>query len=142
MKRTLVTLAGGLLIAAFAAHAELPAAPPESDAEKKSEAQKAAAAKAKDTADLARAQDKAVANYKKNRSDTAATQKPEASSSSGATAAPKPQPDTSGESGADHANASSPEKDLTRKQAQTEMPTPGQANDHSSTARETVPSGR
>ena len=35
-----------------------------------------------------------------------------------------------------------PEKDLTRKEAQTEMPTPGQANDHSSTARETVPSGR
>ena len=68
MKRVLVTLAGGLLIGAIAAsHAKLPAAPAKSDAEKKAEADKAAATKAKDAADLAKAQDKAVANHKKNK---------------------------------------------------------------------------
>jgi hypothetical protein len=48
------------------AWAKLPPPPPKSDAEKAAEAEKAAATKAKDAADLARAQDKAVANYKKN----------------------------------------------------------------------------
>ena len=67
MKKILATLAGGLLIGAFAAsHAKLPAPPPKSDAEKAAEADKAAAAKAKDAADLGKAQDKAVANYKKS----------------------------------------------------------------------------
>jgi hypothetical protein len=42
------------------------APPPKSDAEKQAEAEKAAAKKAKEAADLAKAQDKAVANYKKN----------------------------------------------------------------------------
>lgn len=61
-------LAAGLLIGAVAAtHAKLPAPPPKTDAEKAAEAEKAAAAKAKDAADLARYQDKAVANYKKNK---------------------------------------------------------------------------
>ena len=123
MKRMLAALAGGLLIGVLPAYAESPDA----------------AAKAKEAAALAGAQDKAVANYKKNTGASTGTRKPQASSS-GATTAPKP--DASGQSGADHAQANSPEKDLTRKEAQTEMPTPGQANDHSSTGRETVPSGR
>lgn len=68
MKKILAILAGGLLIGAFAAaHAKLPAAPAKSDAEKKAEADKAAAAKAKDAEQLNRAMDKAVANYKKNK---------------------------------------------------------------------------
>ena len=68
MKKILAALAGGLLIGALAAsHAKLPAPPPKSDAEKTADADKAAAAKAKDAADLGKAQDKAVANYKKNR---------------------------------------------------------------------------
>ncbi len=68
MKKILAALAGGLMIGAIAAsHAKLPAPPPKSDAEKAAEAEKAAAAKAKDAADLAKGQDRAVANYKKNR---------------------------------------------------------------------------
>jgi gas vesicle protein len=68
MKRILAALLGGLLIGAFAAsHAKLPAAPAKSDAEKKADADKAAAAKAKDAELLNRAQEKAVANYKKNK---------------------------------------------------------------------------
>lgn len=124
MKRILAALAGGLLIGVFPAYAESPDA----------------AAKAKEAAALAKAQDNAVANYRKNTGAATGTGQVPASSS-GATAAPKPEP-ASGQSGADHAQANSPEKDLTRKEAQTEMPTPGQANDHSSTGRETVPSGR
>jgi hypothetical protein len=68
MKKILAALLGGLLIGAFAAsHAKLPAAPAKSDAEKKADADKAAAAKAKDAELLNRAQEKAVANYKKNK---------------------------------------------------------------------------
>ena len=68
MKKTVAALLGGLLIGAIAAaHAKLPAPPPKSDAEKAAEADKAAAAKAKDAADLGKAQDRAAANYKKNR---------------------------------------------------------------------------
>lgn len=68
MKKILLALAGGLMIGAIAAsHAKLPAAPPKSDAEKAAEADKAAAAKAKDAELNAKAQDKAVANYKKNK---------------------------------------------------------------------------
>ena len=68
MKKILAALAGGLMIGAIAAsHAKLPAPPAKSDAEKTAEADKAAAAKAKDAADLVKAQDKAVANYKNNR---------------------------------------------------------------------------
>ena len=76
MKRVLVTLAGGLLIGVFAAtHAKLPPPPAKSDAEKAAEAEKAAATKAKDAADLAKAQDKAVANYKKNKGASMAPSK-------------------------------------------------------------------
>jgi hypothetical protein len=68
MKRILLALAGGLMIGAIAAsHAKLPSPPPKSDAEKAAEANKAAAAKAKDAELNAKAQDKAVANYKKNK---------------------------------------------------------------------------
>ena len=63
-----VTLAAGLGIGSLAGvQAKLPAAAPKSDAEKASEAEKAAALKAKEGAENAKAQDKAVANYKKNK---------------------------------------------------------------------------
>jgi hypothetical protein len=62
-----VVMLSGLLIGAFAAsHAKLPPPPAKSDAEKSAEAEKAAATKAKEAAELTKAQDKAVANYKKN----------------------------------------------------------------------------
>ena len=67
-KLVALTLAAGLTIGSFAAvQAKLPAAPPKSDAEKAAEAEKAAATKAKEGAENAKAQDKAVANYKKNK---------------------------------------------------------------------------
>ena len=63
-----VTLAAGLVIGSFAAvHAKLPAPPPMSDADKAAKAEKDAAAKAKEAEQNAKAQDKAVANYKKNK---------------------------------------------------------------------------
>jgi hypothetical protein len=68
MKRILMALLGGLLIGTFAAgHAKLPAPPAKSEAEKKAEADKAAASKAKDGELLGKAQEKAVANYKKGK---------------------------------------------------------------------------
>ena len=61
-------LAAGLLLGAVAAtHAKLPPAPAKSDAEKATDAQKAAAAKAKAAEADARAEDRAVANYRKNK---------------------------------------------------------------------------
>lgn len=67
MKAILSALAAGLLAGAvIASHAKLPPSPPKSDAEKAAEADKAAATKAKEAAELTKAQDKAVANYKKN----------------------------------------------------------------------------
>lgn len=66
--RISAALAAGLLIGAIAAsHAKLPAPPPKSDAEKAAEAEKAAAAKAKEAELTTKYQDKAVANYKKNK---------------------------------------------------------------------------
>jgi len=68
MKGILLALAGGLMIGAIAAsHAKLPAAPPKSDAVKAAEADKAAAEKAKEAELNGKAQDRAVANYKKNK---------------------------------------------------------------------------
>ena len=75
MKRILVVLISGLMIGALAAHAKLPAPPAKSDAEKKVEADKAAATKAKDADDLAKAQDRVVANYKKNKGASMAPEK-------------------------------------------------------------------
>ena len=63
-----VTLAAGLGIGSFVAvQAALPKPPAKSDAEKASEAEKAAAAKAKEGELNNKAMDKAVANYKKNK---------------------------------------------------------------------------
>ena len=68
MKKTIAAMLGGLLIGVFAAtHAKLPPPPAKSDAEKKAEADKAAATKAKDAESLGKAQDRAVANYKKQK---------------------------------------------------------------------------
>jgi hypothetical protein len=76
MKRTLMVLAAGLAAGVIAAsHAKLPPAPAKSDAEKKAEADKAAASKAKDAADLGKAQDRAVANWKKNHGGSMAPSK-------------------------------------------------------------------
>ena len=134
MKRILAVLAGGLLIGGFAAsHAELPPPTPQEKAAAAAKAEKAAAEKAKDARELAQAQDKAVANYRKNKV---------ASSSAGTTTKPAPRqgsaaaPAPSASQGADHSNAPRPDSELTRKEAQTEMPIPGQANDHSTTARD------
>jgi hypothetical protein len=66
MKKALLVLFTGLLFGSLAAQATLPAAPAKSEAEQKADAEKAKAAAAKDAADLARAQDRAVANYKRN----------------------------------------------------------------------------
>jgi uncharacterized protein (UPF0333 family) len=68
MKRILLVLLGGLLAGAIAAsHAKLPAPPPMSDADKAAKAAKEAAGKAKDAELVGKAQDRAVANYKKNK---------------------------------------------------------------------------
>jgi len=73
MKRTFLALFAGLVLGAFAAaEAKLPPAPPKSDAEKAAEADKAKAAAAKEAADTAKAMDRAVANYNRNRGGTAA----------------------------------------------------------------------
>ena len=65
MKKILLVLAAGMFVGVMAAQAKLPPAPPKSDADKAAEAQKATAAKEKEAADLGKAQDRAVANYKK-----------------------------------------------------------------------------
>ena len=63
-----VALAAGLALGSLASvQAKLPPAPPLSDAEKATKAEKDAAAKAKDAEELSKAQDKAVANYKKGK---------------------------------------------------------------------------
>ena len=73
MKTMLTLLAAGLAAGFIAAsHAKLPAAPQKSDAEKQVEADKAAATKAKEADDLGKAQDRAVANYKKKSKSAAA----------------------------------------------------------------------
>ena len=75
MKRILAVLLSGLLIGALAAHAKLPAPPAKSDAEKKTEADKAAATKAKDAEALGKAQDRVVAHYKKTKGASMAPEK-------------------------------------------------------------------
>jgi cellobiose-specific phosphotransferase system component IIB len=76
MKRILLVLAAGLTAGLIAAsHAKLPAPPAKSDAEKAAEAEKAAAAKAKDAELLSKAQDRVVANYKKNKGVSMAPEK-------------------------------------------------------------------
>jgi hypothetical protein len=109
MRRILAVVAGGLLAGTFAAsYAKLPPPTPEEKAAAVAKAEKEAAGKAKAAKELSKAQDRAVANY----TGSAQSQ------------------------GADHAKAKLPDGDLTRQEAQTEMPKPGQANDHSTTARD------
>jgi len=70
MKRFVIAaaVAAGLGFGSLAGvNAALPKPPAKSDAEKSAEAEKAAAAKAKEGEQNAKAQDKAVANYKKNK---------------------------------------------------------------------------
>ncbi len=63
-----VALAAGLGIGSLAGvNAALPKPPAKTDAEKAAEAEKAAATKAKEGELNAKAQDKAVANYRKNK---------------------------------------------------------------------------
>jgi hypothetical protein len=64
MKKIIAAIALGALLGG--AYAKLPPPPAKSDAEKQAEADKAAAKKAKDAAELAKAQEKAVASYKKH----------------------------------------------------------------------------
>jgi len=67
MRTLLAFIAAGVLLGATAGlQAKLPAPAPKTDADKKAEADKAAATKAKEAADLNKAIDKAVANYKHN----------------------------------------------------------------------------
>lgn len=136
MKRILVTLAGGLLIGAVAAsYAELPPPTPEEKAAAAAKAEKAAVEKAKAAKEVARAQDKAVANYKKNH---------KGSSSAGTTVQPR-SPDAHAPAqsqGADHSKAGMPDAELTPHEAQSEMPKPGQANDYSTPERDPQNSSR
>lgn len=87
MKKTIAAvLVAGLTIGSFAGvHAKLPPAPPKSDAEKAVDAEKAAAAKTKEADELNKAQDKAVANYKKGKGivDPKGAPKASAASASG-----------------------------------------------------------
>jgi len=63
-----VTLAAGIGIGSLAGvQAKLPPAAPMSDADKAAKAAKEAAAKTKEAEDNSKAQDKAVANYKKGK---------------------------------------------------------------------------
>ena len=122
MRTILATLTGGLLISAVAAsYAELPLPTPEEKAAAAAKAQKAESEKAKAAQEVSRAQDKAVANYKKN--------KGKHSSSAGATAHGPSQ-------GADHSKSGLPDSELTPHEAQTEMPKPGQVNDYSTPKRD------
>ena len=67
MKSILAAIAAGLAIGAVSAsHAKLPPPPAKTDEQKTAEADKAMAAAAKEAADLEKARDHAVANYKKN----------------------------------------------------------------------------
>jgi hypothetical protein len=64
MKKIAAVIALGTVLGI--AWAKLPPPPPQSEADKAAEVKKKDEAKAKEAAELAKAQDKAVANYKKN----------------------------------------------------------------------------
>ena len=77
MKKIIAAMLGGLLIGVGAAsYAKLPPPPAKTDAQKAEEADKAKAAAAKEAADLDKARDRAVANYKKNHGGAAASAAP------------------------------------------------------------------
>lgn len=124
MKRILAALvATGLMAGAIAAsHAMLPPAPAKSEQQKVAEARKAAAEKVTEADLLNKAQEKAVANYKKN---GGAAMKRDARK--GAVAEPTPGTSAPNGPGADHAEAISPQHEPTRQQEATAMPLPGQA---------------
>jgi len=63
----IAALAGGLLLGVSCAQAKLPPAPPLSPAEQAAQAEKTKAAAAKTAAELAAAEDRALANYRKNK---------------------------------------------------------------------------
>jgi hypothetical protein len=76
MRQILAALLSVAFLGAIgASHAKLPPPPPKSDAEKAAEAQKAAAARTKAADKLGQAEDRAVANYKKNRGASVSTKK-------------------------------------------------------------------
>ncbi len=86
MKKTITAvLVAGLALGSLAAVAKLPPTPPMSDADKAAKAAKDAATKQKDADDLGKAQDRAVANYKKGKGivDPKAPAKTSAASASG-----------------------------------------------------------
>jgi len=131
MKPILAVLAGGLLIGAFSgANAELPPLTNQEKVGAAAKLEKATAEKARAATSLARAQDRAVANYRMNKasSSVGTMTQPKAPHGTAAAAAPA--------QGADHSRAGRPDAELSRREAQTEMPKPGQANDHSTTARD------
>jgi hypothetical protein len=133
MKNVFTALAGGLLIGTLSAsYAVLPPPSPEEKAAAAAKAEKAASDTAKAAKDVAKAQDRAVANYKKNKgsSSTGSTAQPGSQQNP-----PTPQPPVQSQ-GADHSNAALPDSELTPHEAQTEMPKPGQVNDYSTTARD------
>ena len=112
MTRTVAALTAGVLFLAFAAYAKLPTPTAEEKSAAAAKAEKQAAEKAKAAKALEKAQDRAAGRYGKYRG------------------------------GADHSKAGNPDAELTRREAQTEMPKPGQANDHSTTARDPKTSSR
>ena len=141
MKAIPCLLFSGVLMATVEiSFAELPAPSAEQKAAAKAKAEKDKIEKEKSAKEVAGAQDKAVANYRKNRGSSAA----------GADAQPAPRQNSSARQeqqsssprkadpsqGADHSNAGRPDSELTRQEAQTEMPKPGQVNDYSTPARD------
>lgn len=109
-----IGVAASLVIGGVAlAHARLPAPSAEEKAAATAKAEKDAAAKSKAAKDLSGAHDSAADNYRKNKGKSAIRSR-----------------------GADHSKSRSPDAELTRQEAQNEMPKPGQANDHSTTARD------
>jgi len=127
MKDALLVIAGSVLVGS-AAYATLPPPTPEEKAAAAAKAEKDAAAKAVAQKALSEAQDKAVSSYRKAHPAAA-----------GGTAPGENRPGASrasAKSGADHADSRPPDAELTPREAQTEMPKPGQANDHSTTARD------
>lgn len=67
MNRIAIAVLAGSMLFAVSAEAKLPPAPPVSAADQAAAAEKAKAAAAKTAAELAAAEDRAVANYKKNK---------------------------------------------------------------------------
>lgn len=69
MKRSAIitAFAASLLLGSLAAEAKLPPPPPMSAADKAAAAEKAKAAAAKAAAEVAQAEDRAVANYRRNK---------------------------------------------------------------------------